>query len=283
MWRKTIGCVLLACGLAAPGHAQDNCAALADLGILAALEAQADSTSAPRDPQGLAAALRQASGTGQINALEVAAFDRYLRARLEGHPARFPLSTAELRRRHQACLEQAGSKTSGPAAPGQAAARHALPATPPQSALQRSLAPLAHPSAPDITNAMFKAQLAFALGSVLCGLLGWLIWTRLARIIQRNRRRGRRHLCNLPVIYAVEDAPRMGRIVDLSGLGCKLDPRGQSLAPGQPVQLRLPDRAIDAHVAWANVHYVGLTFDHSLPTAEVEGIVQTQAPRAGWG
>ena len=281
MWSglvRVFGGLALAFGLCSAALADASCEALNDLGVLATLDAAQATRNLGVDAARMRDIIRKAAGAGQLSPFESAAFERYLAQRASGAPTRFPLSTSEIRRRHSLCMEQAGSTANtapDKETPAQVSARHGLPAAPPVAPPAKSRAPIID-AAPDIwLDAETLRQLRFVLAVLLAVLLIAIITIRWRRIAGQRLRRGKRHLCNIPAAFDVDAKPNMGRVIDLSGLGCKLDTYGTPLAEGQAVQLRMLDLRLDTRVVWSNQSYAGLVFDESLPSDQVKTLLET--------
>lgn len=278
IWRLKIWMVVLIAVvgiLPQRAGAETACEAILNLGMFAALDAGASTRDRVLDTGSLRAALRAAAGSGQLQPAETAAFERYITQKALGAAARFPLSTAELRRRHALCEESATPRTVSDAAqtPSQVSARHGLPTALPGAPPSKSLPPdISQGRDTPFADAALPL-LRFNLAVILSGLLIWLATSRLHRIAQRHKRRAKRYVCNLPVVFSANGTTQLGRIIDLSGVGCKLDTRGGEFAKGDQVTLRLADLTIESHVAWSNQTYVGLDFNQSLSTQVVLSLI----------
>ena len=90
-----------------------------------------------------------------------------------------------------------------------------------------------------------------------------LIWgiMMLRRHNERRRRRSRRYSLNRPIHYLVDGERYLGRILDISCVGMKLQHSGQiqSTRPKR-LQVVVSGLTVDGRTTWINAHYAGIEF-----------------------
>ena len=108
------------------------------------------------------------------------------------------------------------------------------------------------------------------VGMIAAGGFGFLIYSAISKTQERQKRRAKRYLVNIPTRVQVGEVVQVGTILDISGKGAKIQ-TGKFETDTQNVQLDvwLEDSWRRGRITWSNAHYIGVQFNHTIPHARI--------------